>query len=117
MMPADLRAGSSAPHGSGAGGDWLRPSAGRLLVAVKVLPGASKTSIGGLRAGALLARIAAPAEKGKANEELIAALARRLGIAHSEVEIVSGALSRHKTLSVPLAAEPALRALCAQPLG
>ncbi len=90
---------------------WIRPSSGRLLVAVKVVPGASKTIIGGMRDGAILARIAAPPEKGKANEALVADLARILGIAKSDVQIVSGASSRRKTLSIPALAEAKIRIL------
>ncbi|MGO8694501.1 MAG: DUF167 domain-containing protein [Rectinemataceae bacterium] len=90
---------------------WIRASSGRLLVAVKVVPGASRTIIGGMRGGAILARIAAPPERGKANEMLVAEMARILGIAKSDVEIVSGASSRRKTLSLPALAEAKIRSL------
>jgi uncharacterized protein len=96
------------------GGEWLKSSSGRLLVEVKVVPGASRSLAGGMRDGALLVRVAAPPEKGKANEELRACLARALGIPKSEVELVSGASSRRKRVSVPAGAEPALRGLAAR---
>jgi uncharacterized protein (TIGR00251 family) len=92
---------------------WLKSSSGRLLVEVKVLPGSSSSRAGGMRDGALLVRVAAPPEKGKANEELRACLARALGIPKSEVELVSGAASRRKRLSLPAEVEPALRSLAA----
>jgi uncharacterized protein (TIGR00251 family) len=88
---------------------WLRPSSGRLLLEVKAIPGASRSLIGGLRDGALLVRVAAPPERGKANEELRALLARELGLAKSEIVVVHGEASRRKTLSLPRSAEPALR--------
>lgn len=90
---------------------WMRPSSGRLLVAFKVVPGAGRTAIGGLRDGAILARIAAPPEKGKANEALLAELARLLGLAKSDLAIVSGTASRRKTVSVPADAEARVRRL------
>jgi hypothetical protein len=91
--------------------EWLRPSSGRILLAVKVMPGASRSRLAGLRDGALLLRVAAPPEKGKANDELRALLARALGLPKSEIILVSGASSRRKTLSLPLSAEGELRRL------
>jgi len=115
MKGRRLKSASAAPPcaapGSLADTSWLRPSSGRLLLVVKVVPGASRTRLGGLRDGALLARVAAPPEKGKANDELVTELARSLGIAKSEVEIVSGASSRRKTLSIPASAESRIRSL------
>jgi uncharacterized protein len=90
---------------------WFKSSSGRLLVEVKAVPGASRSMVAGLRDGALLVRIAAPPDKGKANEELRACLAEALGISKSEVELVSGATSRRKRVSVPASSEAALRAL------
>jgi uncharacterized protein (TIGR00251 family) len=92
-------------------GDWLKASSGRLLVEIKALPGASRSRVAGLRDGALLVRVAAPPEKGKANEELRACLARALGLPKSAVELVSGAASRRKRVSLPAEAEAALRSL------
>jgi uncharacterized protein len=94
-------------------GGWIRASAGRLLVEVKVMPGASRSEVSGLRDGALLVRVAAPPEKGKANEELRACLARALGLPKSAVELISGAASRRKRVSVPAESEGALRRLAA----
>jgi uncharacterized protein len=94
-------------------GEWFKTSAGRLLVEVKVVPGASRSEVSGLRDGALLVRVAAPPEKGKANEELRACLARALGLPKSAVELVAGAASRHKRVSLPAESEGALRSLAA----
>jgi uncharacterized protein (TIGR00251 family) len=94
-------------------GAWFRASAGRLLVEVKVVPGASRSEVSGLRDGALLVRVAAPPEKGKANEELRACLARALGLPKSAVELVAGAASRRKRVSLPAESEGALRSLAA----
>ena len=60
-----------------------------MTVRVKVVPRSAKTEIVGTMAdGTLKVRIAAPPEKGKANEELIRFLAAHYGA--SGVEIVSG---------------------------
>ncbi len=96
---------------------WIKASAGRLLVEVKAVPGASRSEAAGLRDGALLVRVAAPPEKGKANEELRACLAKALGLPKSAVELVSGAGSRRKRLSLPFEAGPALRELAARGAG
>jgi uncharacterized protein len=93
---------------------WIKPSSGRILVEIKAVPGASRSQVGGLRDGALLVRVAAPPDKGKANEELRACLAAALGISKSEVELVSGAASRRKRLSLPAETEAALRRLAGQ---
>lgn len=94
--------------------DWLRPSGGRLLVDVKVVPGASRSQIAGLRDGALLVRVAAPPDKGKANEELRDCLARALGLPKSAIELVSGLASRRKRVSVPADSESGLRKLAGE---
>jgi uncharacterized protein len=96
-------------------GEWLKASSGRLLVEVKVVPGASRSRVAGIRDGALLVRVAAPPEKGKANEELRACLAAALGLPKSSVELVSGAASRRKRVSVPAGSEAALRELAGLP--
>ncbi len=95
------------------GKDWLRRSGDRLLVAVKAVPGSARSCVAGLRADRLLVKVAAPPDKGKANEELRATLAEALGISKSEIELVSGAASRHKTLSLPDQVEARLRQLAA----
>ena len=93
---------------------WLRPSGARLLLEVKVLPGAPRSQPAGLRDGALLVRVAAPPEKGKANEELRSCLAKALGIPKSSIELVSGASSRRKLLSLPKESEAGLRGLAGE---
>jgi uncharacterized protein (TIGR00251 family) len=58
---------------------------------VKVIPRSTKSEIAGEMAdGTLKVKIAAPPEKGKANEAMIALLARHFGVARDAVTIVSG---------------------------
>jgi uncharacterized protein (TIGR00251 family) len=48
----------------------------------------------------LQARVTAPPDKGKANEALIALVARAFAVPKSSVKIVSGDTSRLKTLEI-----------------
>ena len=52
------------------------------------------------RAGILHVYIGAPAEAGKANEAVIAALAKRFGAAKSKVRLARGAKSNHKQFKI-----------------
>ena len=73
---------------------------GGVTFAARVVPRASKNEIIGLHGDALKVRLTAPPVEGRANEALIAFLARRLGVRKSEVEIVAGAASRRKLVRV-----------------
>jgi uncharacterized protein (TIGR00251 family) len=92
-------------------GNVFRISGGRLLVDIKVVPGASKTEAAGIENGRLRIRIAAPPEDGKANSVLVAFLAKELGCPRRDIEIVSGERSRLKTAAVPPDGETRLRIL------
>ena len=62
-----------------------------MTLRVKVIPRSPKTEIAGEMAdGTLKVKIAAPPEKGKANEALCAFLARHYGVPRAAVTIVSG---------------------------
>jgi hypothetical protein len=68
---------------------------------VKVIPKSSKTElVGYLPDGAWKIKVAAAPERGKANKELCAFLAERLGVPPSRVEIVSGETSHHKHIRI-----------------
>lgn len=71
-----------------------------LLLPVKVVPGASRTRVLGELDGRLKVAVAAPAERGKANDALIAFLAKRLGLRRRQVRIATGATSAVKTVSI-----------------
>lgn len=71
-------------------------------ITVRVIPKSSKTElVGKLADGSLKVRLAAPPEKGKANEELRQFLAGHFGVAPSRVQIVSGATARVKRVRIP----------------
>ena len=67
---------------------------------LRVKPGAKRTALEGEHAGALRVAVAAPPEKGRANEEVEALLARTLSVARGAVRIASGHASRDKTVVV-----------------
>jgi len=67
---------------------------------VIVQPRASRSAIVGEHEGAIKIRLAAPPVDGAANAELIALLARRLGLRKGDIEILSGERSRRKVVLV-----------------
>jgi len=79
---------------------------------VRVQPRASKSEVAGYEAGVLRVRVAAPPVEGKANEELIAFLARALNVRKADITLVRGAKSHHKVVAVSgLPQEEALKRL------
>jgi uncharacterized protein (TIGR00251 family) len=67
---------------------------------VKVVPGASRPEIVGLLGEAVKVRVAAPPEGGQANREVTALLAARLGLALSQVTVLSGQSSPAKVIGL-----------------
>lgn len=67
---------------------------------VKAVPGASRSEVVGRLGEALKIRVAAPPEGGKANREILALLAGRLGLAAADVTLVSGASSPAKVVEL-----------------
>ena len=65
-------------------------------LAVHASPGAGRTQVVGRHGDALKVRVAAPPEKGRANEALVAVLAEAFGVAAKDVTLVSGEASRSK---------------------
>jgi len=80
----------------------LRASAAGVTLAVRAQPGAKKTAIGGIYGGGATAQlkiaVQAPPLEGRANEALIAFLARTFDLPKSAVKLQSGELSRNKVL-------------------
>lgn len=67
---------------------------------IRVIPRASKTEIVGEMAGALKVRVTSPPVDGAANAELVKLFAKTLGVAKSNVEIVSGQTSKTKRIRI-----------------
>ena len=71
-----------------------------VIVPIKVVPRASKNAIVGWENDELKVRLNAVPEKGEANEELIAFLAKTWKLPKSSLSIHSGETSRHKKVLV-----------------
>lgn len=84
---------------------------GKILLNVKVIPGASKTEIASPEGIELRVRVAAAPEDGKANAALCAFFAKILGISKNSVNVSSGKKSRRKILSLPQNALEKLKAM------
>lgn len=72
---------------------------------MRVIPGAKRAYVGGVREGPggerrLLVRVSAPPDKGRANAAVIAALADALGLAKTSLTLTAGARERNKTISI-----------------
>lgn len=70
------------------------------LLTVKVVPGSSRTQVAGNLGGMIKIKIAAPPEKGKANECLIDYLAETLGCRRNDIHLVRGHSQPVKQLQI-----------------
>jgi uncharacterized protein len=66
------------------------------ILPVRAQPGARKTGMLGVQAGALKVAVTAPPEDGRANRALTETLRDLLGLKRSQVELLSGQTSREK---------------------
>lgn len=75
--------------------------AGGVYFKIKVKPATAKSQIvGAMDDETLKIDLAAPAEKGKANEELIKLLAKELAVSRASIKIVAGKSSREKLVKI-----------------
>ena len=72
------------------------------LLSVSVVPNARRTEVDGLHDGALRVRLAALPIEGRANEALVAWLAKALHVPRREIELLRGDSSRRKQLLIDL---------------
>ena len=89
----------------------VRREGQRLSFTIRVTPRASANAVAGERDGVLLVRVTATPVEGKANDAVVALLAKALGTPRGAVQVVRGASSRTKRVSVPRDAEAALHRL------
>ncbi|MDD5327821.1 MAG: DUF167 domain-containing protein [Phycisphaerae bacterium] len=73
---------------------------GGVVFTAKVVPGSSRTVVSGLLDGMVKVKIAAPPEKGKANQCLIEFLAKKLGVKKNAISIISGQTNPVKQVRV-----------------
>lgn len=71
-----------------------------LLLHCHIQPGARSTDVSGTHGDRLKIRLQAPPVDGKANEALLAFLAREFGVNKSAVKLLRGQSSRQKTVSI-----------------
>jgi uncharacterized protein (TIGR00251 family) len=69
-------------------------------ISVRVTPSAGRDAVVGWQGDVLRLRVAAPAQRGKANDAALRLLAAALGIERHRLHIVRGATSRLKLVSV-----------------
>ena len=88
---------------------------GRLRIAVRVQPRASRNRLTGLIGDAVKIQLTAPPVEGAANAALIAFLAEILEVSRSRIRVVTGDHSRSKVVEIeaddPVALEARLAAL------
>jgi uncharacterized protein YggU (UPF0235/DUF167 family) len=89
----------------------VRREGERVSFTIRVTPRASANAVGGERDGALLVRVSAPPVDGQANDTVVEVVAKALDLPRSAVRLQRGAAARTKRVSVPLAAEAAVRRL------
>jgi hypothetical protein len=82
-------------------GTWARQVADGWEIRVKAVPGASRSRIAGVLGDRIKVQVAAPPEDGKANRAVAEVLAAWLGIARTEVELVSGPSQPAKVFRIP----------------
>ncbi len=80
---------------------WARRTPQGWEIRVKAVPGASRSRISGVLGDRLKIQVAAPPEDGKANKAVAEVLATWLGLAKSEVELVSGLSQPAKVFKIP----------------
>jgi uncharacterized protein (TIGR00251 family) len=83
-----------------AAGIDIRDGDGGALVAVKVVPGASRDRVVGALGDALKITTSAAAEKGKANASVARILAKALGVDRRDVTLAAGPTSPRKEFLV-----------------
>jgi uncharacterized protein (TIGR00251 family) len=78
----------------------LRDTPEGCILPVRVHPGARKNEITGVHDGALKISLTTPPTDGRANEALMAFLAKFLKVQRARITLVNGATNRTKTLRV-----------------
>jgi uncharacterized protein (TIGR00251 family) len=85
-----------------------------IRLAIKVVPGSSRSGISGWLGDTLKIRVTAVAERGKANAAVAAVLADALSLPGDSVRIVSGHTAQRKTVEIDGLSEEDVRARLAR---
>ena len=78
----------------------IREDAGGVVIAVKVVPGASRDKVAGVLGDALKVTTSAAAEKGKANAAVAKIIAKAVGVDRRNVKLASGQTNPRKELRI-----------------
>ena len=97
--------------------DWLAGGPGRWRLRLAVQPGARLTEPAGVHDGCLKLRVAAPPVDGRANDEIVRWLARRLGVPRAQLRVAAGEGGRRKSVAVDAQIDGAAIVLALQPAG
>lgn len=89
---------------------WLHADGRNVILSLHIQPGAKKTEVAGPHGDALKIRLAAPPVDGKANDALVAFIAKKVGAGRTAVELVSGQTSRAKRVRIADATAEGVRA-------
>jgi uncharacterized protein (TIGR00251 family) len=81
-----------------------------VVFTAKIVPGSSRTVVAGTLEDMIKIRVAAAPEKGKANQCLIAFLAKQLGVKKNAIEILSGHTNPVKQVRIAGISAPQLLA-------
>jgi uncharacterized protein (TIGR00251 family) len=73
---------------------------GGVVFTAKVVPGSKKTAVCGLFGEMVKFKVAAPPEKGKANQCLLEFLAKKLGVKKNAISIISGQTNPIKQIQI-----------------
>ena len=68
----------------------IQEDEGGVVFTAKIVPGSSRTAVCGLLDGTVKIKVPAAPEKGKANQCLLAFVAKQLGVKKNAVNIISG---------------------------
>ena len=79
---------------------WLSEKDQEIILRLHAQPGAKRTSVVGLYGDKLKIAVATPPVDGKANQAIIAFLAKTLGLSKSKLTIISGETSREKRIRI-----------------
>ena len=79
---------------------WIRPVAGGVLMAIKLVPRSPVSRVDGPHGDALKIRLNAPPVDGKANAALLRFLADELDVPMAAVTLKTGETSRQKTVLI-----------------
>jgi uncharacterized protein (TIGR00251 family) len=82
----------------------------KVSLAVRVTPRAGRDALLGWQGDILRLSVAAPAERGKANEAVVRLLSTALGLPRQRIRIVRGQTSRQKVIAIEGLDEAEVRA-------